>query len=193
MKFLQKAWPAGLALLLAMLPLSVFASVHADFLGSVSYPLAQWPHLFLLLGYGMWIFLQETKCAHHLILYTLLGFVLGVFLGGIVPGVLFGVSILALLLVLMGIMIVAQVKLHHVGGIILSVTVGFFIAGGIGGIALSVYGILSLIGLLIGVFLGLSSGYGAHCLLKDYYKGKLVMAIGIVIGLIGLLKLFAVM
>jgi len=193
MKLLQKAWPVGLALILSIFPLSAFAST-GEFLNSISLPLSHWSHFFLLLGFGMWAYMLDTKCVHHLVMYTLLGFIIGIFLGGIVPGMIFGVSILSLLLVLMGIMIVTQIKVHHVGGIILSIIVGFFAATAVsGGIALSLTGVLSLIGLLIGVLLGLSSGVGLHHLLKDFHKGKVIMLIGIFIGLVGLLKLFALM
>lgn len=194
MKHLQKFFPAGLAFLLAILPISAFASTGADFLGAISHPLSIWPNLFLLLGYGIWLYMQDSKCCmHHLVLYTMLGYVLGVFLGSLVPTVIFGVSIFALILIIMAIIIVAQLKLHHVGGIVLSLITGFFVASGLGGFSFTLVGIISLIGLLIGIFLGISSGYGLHCLLKDLYKGKIVMLVAIVIGLVGLLKLFAIM
>lgn len=194
MKLLSKALPAGLlALVLTILPVSAFAGTGLHFIESVSYPLATWSHLFLLVGFGMWIYLQESKCCHHLILYTLLGYILGVFLGGVIPGMLFGVSIVALLLILMGVLIVAKLKIHHIGAIVLALIVGFFVGTGVGGIALTAVGVLSFIGMLVGVFLGLTSGYGAYTILKDHYKGKIVMGIGIIIGLLGLLKLFAIM
>ena len=191
MKLLQKVWPVGLAMVLSILPIAAFADT--GFLGSIPSPLMGVSHLFLLLGLGMWIFLQDSKCCHSLILFTLLVAVLGVFLGGILPVSILGVSVVALLLVLMGVVIVTQLKIHHIAGIVLSIVIGFFITSGIGGIALTATAVLGVIGMLIGVFLGVASGFGTHALLKDVLKGKLIMLIGIMIGLVGLLKLFAIM